>query len=187
MDLNGEEIVGTFYEKELQKTNQEEFKIEKVIKKKVRNCISDGKAMIIHLIAELIKKIFYETSQYFPKPYRTFVGNINVKVDLSNYAGEADLKGATGVDTFKLVAKSDLASLKAEIDKIDIDKLNTAPADLSKLSNLVNNEVVKKPVNDKLVAKVNNIDISGFLSKTKYNTDKSSLEKKISNADKQNS
>ena len=56
-DLNGEEIIGTFYEKELQKTNQQEFRIEKVIKKKVINYMSNGKVMIIRLIAGLIKKI----------------------------------------------------------------------------------------------------------------------------------
>ena len=60
----------------------------------------------------------YKLSQYFPKPYRSFGGNINDKVDLSNYAKEADLKIATGVNTSKLAAKSDLASLKAEVDKI---------------------------------------------------------------------
>ena len=83
-------------------------------------------------------------SQYFPKPYRTFGGNINVKVDSSNYATKLDLKNATGVDTSKLAAKSDLASLKAEIDKIDVDKLKTVPVDLSKLSHVVNNDAVKK-------------------------------------------
>ena len=53
-------------------------------------------------------------SQYFPKPYKSFVGNINDKVDLSNYATKLDLKNTTGADTSKLAAKSDLASLKAE-------------------------------------------------------------------------
>ena len=61
-------------------------------------------------------------SQYFPKPYEPFGGNVNVKVDLSNYAAKADLKNATGIDTSKLAAKSDLVSLKAEVDKIDVDK-----------------------------------------------------------------
>ena len=104
-------------------------------------------------------------SQYFPKPYRTFAGNINVKVDLSNYASKLDLKNVTGVDTFKLIVQSDLASLKVETDKIDVDKLKTVPFDLSKLSNVVNNEVVNKTVYDKLVIKVNNIDTSEFVSK----------------------
>ena len=62
------------------------------------------KAMIILLIAGLIKKTLYEMTQYFPKPYRYFGRNINVKVDLSNYATKADLKNATGIDTSKLAA-----------------------------------------------------------------------------------
>ena len=71
-------------------------------------------------------------TQYFPEPYRSFGGNINVKVDLSNYATKLDLKNAVGVDTTRLAAKSDLASLKAEIDKIDVGKLKTVPVDLVK-------------------------------------------------------
>ena len=64
------------------------------------------------------------------------------------------------------------------MDKIDVDKLKTVLIDLSKLSNVVNNDVVTKTVYDKLLAKVNNIDTSGFALKTKYDTDKSDLEKK---------
>ena len=111
-------------------------------------------------------------SQYFPKPYELIGGDINVKVHLFNYTAKLDFKNATGVDTSKLAAKSDLASLKAEVDKIDVDKLKTVPTDLSKLSNAVKNEVVKKSVYNKLVTKVNNIDTSGFVSKTKYDRDK---------------
>ena len=118
-------------------------------------------------------------SQYFPKPYEPFGGDINVKVDLSNYATKADLKDATGINTSKLAVKSDLASLKAEIDKLDIDKLMPAPVDLSKLSDVVKNDVVKKTVYDKLIAKVNSIDTSGFVLETKYDTDKSDSEKTI--------
>ena len=59
-------------------------------------------------------------SQYFPKLYEPFGGDINVKVYLSNYATKDDLKNATGVDTSKLASKSDLANLKAEVDKIDV-------------------------------------------------------------------
>ena len=83
-------------------------------------------------------------SQYFPKPCESFGGDINVKVDLSNYATKADLKNATGIDTSKLALKLTFVSLKAEIDKIDADKLKTVPVDLSKLSNVLNNGVVKK-------------------------------------------
>ena len=109
----------------------------------------NGKVMIIHLIVVLIKKILFKMSQYFPKPYEPFEGDINVKVDLSNYARKADLKNATGTDISKLATKSHLASLKVDkmidkLDKIDADKLKTVPIDLSKLSNVVKNEVVKK-------------------------------------------
>ena len=135
--------------------------------------------MIILLIVGLIKKTLYNMSQYFPKPYRNFGGNIALKVDLSNYATKADLKNATGVDTSELAAKSDLASLKAEIDKIDVYKLKTVPIDLSKLSNVVNNDAVNKAVYGKLVTKANNIITSRFVLEIKYGTDKSDLKKKI--------
>ena len=127
-------------------------------------------------------------SKYFPEPYEPFGRDkvnvmlklfVSVKVDLSNYAANVDLKNATGIDSFKLAAKSDLASIKAEVDKLDYGKLKTIPVDLSKLSNLVNYEVVKKTVYDKLAAKVNNIDTSEFVLKTKYDADKSELEKRI--------
>ena len=85
-------------------------------------------------------------SQYFPKPYELFGGDINVKVDFSIYATKADFKNATEIDTSKLALKSKLAGLKAVIDRIDVDKLKTVPIDLRKLSNVVNNDVVKKCV-----------------------------------------
>ena len=139
--------------------------------------MSNGKAMIIHLIAGLMKRTLYKTSQYFPKPYELFERNSNAKDEFSNYATKTDLEEATGVDTSKLAAKSDLTSLKTEIDKIDIEKFKTVPVKLCKLRNVVNNEVVEKTVYGKLVVKVNNIGTSGLVLKTKYNTDKSSLEK----------
>ena len=146
--------------------------------------MSNGKDMKIHLIVGLIKKALYKMSQYFPKPNRSFQENINVKIDLSNYATKTDLKNATGINTSNFALKSNLASLKTEIDKIDVEKLKTAPVDLSTLSNVVKNEVVKKTVYDKLVTKVHNIDTSGFVLKSKYDTDKSDLEKKIIDANK---
>ena len=76
------------------------------------------------------------------------------------------------------------ANLKIEVDKLDIDKLGPVPDDLSKLNNVIKNEVVKKTVFDKLVVKVNNIDSSGFILKTKYNADETELEKKISDTSK---
>ena len=118
-------------------------------------------------------------SQYFPKLYRSFGGNINVKVDLSNYATKADIKNILHVDTSSFAVKTNLASLKTEVDKLDIDKLAPVPVDLSKLSDVVKSDVIRKSVYDELVAKVNNIDTSDFALKTKYNTDKSELERKF--------
>ena len=118
-------------------------------------------------------------SKFFPKPYDPFGGDINVTVDLSNYATKADLKNVTLVDTSSFTLKTNLATLKREVDKLDIGKLVPVPTDLSKLSNAVKNDVVKKDVYDKLVAKVNNIDTSDFVLKTKYQTDKTEIENKI--------
>ena len=103
-------------------------------------------------------------TQYFPKPYEPFGGDINVKVDFSNYATKKDIRNITHVDTSGFALKSNLANLKTEvdklnisklkrltnnfsnlkikIDKLDIDELVPVPADSSKLSNVVKNEVV---------------------------------------------
>ena len=116
-------------------------------------------------------------SQYFPKPYEPFGGDINVKVDLSNYAAKTDIKNISNVDTSSFALRTNLASLKTEGDNLDIDKLVPVPVDLSKLS--VKNDVVKKTDYDKLVGKVDNIDTSRFVLNTKYDTDKSELENKI--------
>ena len=116
-------------------------------------------------------------SQYFPKPYEPFGEDINVKVDLFNYATNAGLKDATGIETSNFAIKSNLASLETEVDKLDFDKLCHVPVDLSKLNGVVKNDVVKKTVYDKLVTKVDNIDTTGFVLKTTYDTDKSDLEK----------
>ena len=123
-------------------------------------------------------------SQYFPKPYETFGGDINVKVDLSNYATKTDLKNVTRVDVSSFALKSILASLETEKDKLYIVKLAPVPVDLSKLSDAVKNDIVKKTVYDKLVEKANNIDTTGFVLKTTYDTDKSDLEKKVNDVDK---
>ena len=120
-------------------------------------------------------------SQYFPEPFRSFGGNINVKVGLSNYATKTYLKNVTHVDTSSFALKINLAGLKTEVDKLNVDKLAPVPVDLSKLNDVVKNDVVKKAVYDKLVAKVNNIDTSDFVLKTKYQTDKTELELDVSN------
>ena len=105
-------------------------------------------------------------SQYFPKPYEKFGGDINVKVDLSNYATKDDIKNILHADTSSFALKTNLANLKSEVDKLDIDKLVPIPTDLSKLSNVVKNDVVKKADYSKLVTKVDNIDTSGLVKKT---------------------
>ena len=123
-------------------------------------------------------------SQYFPKPYEPFGGDINVKVYLSNYATKTDLKNVTHIDARSFGLKSNLASLKTEVDKLDIDKLTPVLNDLAKLSNVGKNYVVKNNEYGKLVAIVNNIDTTRFVLKTTYDTDKSELQKETSDADK---
>ena len=120
-------------------------------------------------------------SKFYPEPYEPFGGDINVIVDVSNYATKTDLKNVTHVDTSSFALKTNLATLKTEVDKLDIGKLVPVPNDLSKLSNLVKNDLVKKDVFDELFTKVNNIDTCDFALKTKYNTDKTELENKILN------
>ena len=133
-------------------------------------------------------------SQYFPKPYEAFGGQINVKVDLSNYATETDIKNISHVDTLSFTLKSNLASLKFEVAKLDINKLKSLPnnlsnlkkvvdkldinklapiiVDLDKVSNVIKNEVVKKTEYN---AKIENIqdkipDITNLATKTILNT-----------------
>ena len=80
-------------------------------------------------------------SQYFPKP-SNHKENISIEIDLSNYATKADIKNISHVDTSNVSLKTNLANLKTEVDNLDAEKL--VPEDLSKLSNVVKNEVVKK-------------------------------------------
>ena len=121
----------------------------------------------------------YKNESILSKLFRGFEGNINVKVDLSNYTTKTELKNVTHVDTSSFALKTNLPSLKTEVDKLDTDKLAPVPIDLSKLSEVVKNGMIKKALYDRLVAKVNNIDTSDFVLKTKYQTDKTKLEKKI--------
>ena len=76
-------------------------------------------------------------SKYFPKPFRSFGGNINIKADLSNYATKTDLKNVIHVDTLRFALKTNLANPKTEVDKLDIDKLAPVPIDFSKLKDVV--------------------------------------------------
>ena len=118
-------------------------------------------------------------SNCYPKPHKPFGGDINVKVDLSNYATKADVKNISHLDTSSFALKTNLANLKTEVDKLVIGKLVLNPVDLSKLSDVVKNDVIKNTVYDKLVAKVNNIGTSNFVLTAKYDTGKSQLENKI--------
>ena len=106
-------------------------------------------------------------SQYFLGRYEPFGGDINVKVGISNYATKADIENISHVDTSSFALKTNLAILKTEVDKLDIDKLILFSVDLSELNDVGNNNIVKKDVHHKFVAKVNSIDTSGFVLKTK--------------------
>ena len=149
--------------------------------------MSNGKVIIIRLIVGLIKKDlvrFYwlqfhciKMSQYFPKIYEPFGADINVKVDLSNYATKAGIKNISHVHTSSFALKTNLASLKPELDKLDIDKLVPVPVDLSKLCG--KRWCCLKNCLWYFVVKVNNVDTSEFGLKNKYVTDKSKLENKI--------
>ena len=107
-------------------------------------------------------------SQYFPKLYEPFGGNINVKVDLSIYATKADIKNVPHVDASSFALKTNLASLKSEVDKLDTDKLAPVPVDLSKLSDVVKNDVVKKTDYNTKIADIEGKipDISNLATKT---------------------
>ena len=118
-------------------------------------------------------------SQYTPKPFRSFGGNKNVKVDLSNYSTKTDLKNVTHVDTSSFALKTNLANLKTEVHKLDIDELAPVAVDLSKLSDVAKYDAAKETRYEKFVPKVNNIDTSDFVLKTKYQADKTELQKKI--------
>ena len=90
------------------------------------------------------KRVYYKMS-YYP-PYKSSSYNIKVELDLTNYPTKTDLNNTTHVDTSSFANKTNLAALKAEVDKIDIDKLKTATTDLAKLANAVENDLVKKTV-----------------------------------------
>ena len=91
-----------------------------------------------------LKRSHIKMSQSFPKLFRSFGGNINVKVDLSNYATKTDWKNVTHVNTSIFVLKTNLAIWKTAFDQLEIEKLVPVPVDLSKMSDVVKNDVVKK-------------------------------------------
>ena len=133
----------------MQKTNQEEFWAEKLIKSKCDKLYIKWKRYDDSFNSLIGQKDIIWMSEYFPKP-KFLGGNVKVELNLSNYVTKADLKQATGVDTLKVAKTVDLTGFKSEIDKLDIEKLETTPADLSTLSD-VKNEVVKETVNDELL------------------------------------
>ena len=109
-------------------------------------------------------------------PYRSSGSNIKVELDLSSYATKTDLKNVTHIDVSDFALKQNLASLQSDVDRLDIDKLVPIPLDLSKLTNVVNNDVVKKTEYNKLV--------TNFVKKDKYEKYGSDFEDKISKVDK---
>ena len=150
------------------------------------------------------KRVCYKMSTDYP-PYKSSSNNIKVELDLTNYATKTDLNNITHVDTSSFSSKTNLAALKSEVDKIDIDKLKTAPTDLAKLTNAVENDLVKKTVYNTEVTStetqiagltkntVNNladitklkaIDTNSFVLKTKLASDVTTLENKIDTVDK---
>ena len=141
---------------------------------------------------------------YYP-PYKSSSNNVKVELDLTNYATKTDLKNKLHVDVSTYASKTNLAALKTEVDKIDVDKLKTTPTDLAKLSNVVKNDVVKKTdykakvtsiegqiagitknTIDKLadITKLKAVDTSNFVLKTKLASDVTTLENKIDGVEK---
>ena len=138
-------------------------------------------------------------TQYYP-PYRNSSNNVKLKIDLVNYATKTDLKNITHVDVSGFASKTNLAALKTEVDKIDTDKLKTTPADLAKLTNAIENDVVKKTdYNTKVnsieaqiagltkntvdnladITRLKAIDTNSFITRTKFSADTNTLDDKV--------
>ena len=96
----------------------------------------------------IIKQNINPQNQYYKMsycpPYKSSSNNVKVELNLTYYATKTDLKNITHVDVSSFASKTNLAAIKTEVDEIDADKLKTVPVDLTKLSNVVKNEVVKK-------------------------------------------
>ena len=141
---------------------------------------------------------------YYP-PYRSSSNNIKVELDLANYATKTDLKNITHVDVSSFASQTNLAALQTELDKIDADKLKTAPTDLAKLTNAVEHDVVKKTdYNAKVtsieaqiagltkntvdnladITKLKAIDTNSFVTRTKFSADTNALDDKIDGVEK---
>ena len=119
------------------------------------------------------KKLNYKMSTYYP-PYRSSSNNVKLELDLTNYATKRDLKNITHVDVSSFASKTNLTALKTEVDKIDVDKLETVPDDLAKLSNVVKNEVVTKT----------DFSADNYVTKNKFSTDTNSLDDEIDKVEK---
>ena len=151
-------------------------------------------------------KIVYYKMSYYP-PYKSSSSNVKVKLNLTNYATKTDLKNITHVDVSSFAIKTNLAALKTEIDKIDVDRLKTTPVDLAKLTNDVEHDLVKKTVyNTKVTsietqiagltkntvdnltdkAKLKGVDASNFVTRTKFSADTNALDDKIDGVEKKN-
>ena len=122
-------------------------------------------------------------SNYF-SPYNNSSENIKVELDLSNYATKKDIKDITHIDASGFATKTNLAALETEVYKIDTDKLKTVPDDLAKLTNVVKNDVVKKTDYNALNSKVDGIDVSKYVGRTKYETDGKAIYDKIDAVEK---
>ena len=141
---------------------------------------------------------------YYP-PYKSSSNNVKVELDLTNYATKTDLKNITHVGVSSFASKTNLAALKIEVDKIDVDKLKTPPTDLAKLSNVVKNDVVKKTdYNTKVtsieaqiagftkntldnladITKLKAIGTNSFVTRTKFSADTNALDDKIDGVEK---
>ena len=142
--------------------------------------MSNGKVIIIHLTVGLIKKTSYKMSKYFPKPYEPFGRDINVRVDLSNYATKKDIENITHVDTSGFALKTNLANLKIDIDKLGIDKLKILPNNLSNLKNKVDKLDIDKLVpNPTDLSELSNVVKNEVIKKTEYNAKIKNIEDKI--------
>ena len=149
------------------------------------------------------KRVYYKVS-YYP-PYKRSSNNVKVELGLTNYARKMDLKNITHVDVSSFASKTNLAALETEVDKIDIDKLKTAPTDLAKLTNAVQNDVDKKTdYNTKVtsieaqiagltkntvdnladITKLKAIDTNSFVTRTKFSADTNALDDKIDGVEK---
>ena len=149
------------------------------------------------------KRVYYKMSYY--RPYKSSSNNVKVELDLTNYVTKTDLNNITHVDVSSFASKTNLVALKTEVYKIDTDKLKTAPADLGKLTNAIENDVVKKTdYNTKVtsieaqiagltkntvdnladIMKLKTIDTNSFVTKTKFSADTYALDDKIDGVEK---